>query len=581
MNILLISLGVLAGIFILFMAYAWILTLIPSPKFDPVGYTPKRPAYWPTGEFQTTTPEEQGMDSKKLVQIANFHNKAHTRNPDVSIDSISINRNGFNVANFVFNPLYSKDQLHVIHSVTKSIMSALIGIAIEKGFIESVEVPFVSFFPEKQSAIKDDRMRTVRIKDLLSMQTGIRSRDYAIYRWEGLFEMQKSDDWVSYIMGLPLDADPGTRFDYSNMSSFLFSAILTESTGMDSLSFARKHLFTPLGIQDVKWEKSPQGYFIGYARMWMKPDDMAKIGLLYLQKGFWDGKQIIPESWVTESVTPHAFPKNLVDVMDADGNKDKQLTTTQWRGANFVRPFCDGYGYQWWLDKDGSYSAMGVSGQYIMVVPQENLVVVITNASSRLGVYFPRKILDRFILPAIKAVSPLPENSSALEALRHFEIPPAPDMIEIKEMDSHTVSKTISGQQYSLEENRWNYDNFSLIFEDDKQEAQFSFSERGDEIISIAVGLDGSYLFTDTSSGRYAARGTWTAENVFELNYQQIGYSAPVKLTFSFMGNTIQVLEESLTGESQLPGKSKMKHIEVKKARCSNIKTEIFGDHGG
>jgi len=556
MNIFLTVIASLVGVIVLFLAITWIMSLTPSPNFNPAVYTPQRPSVWPTRGFQISAPEKQGMDSRKLIQIAEFHQKAHKRNPDVSVDSISIYRHGVNVANFVFNPLYTKDELHVIHSVTKSIMSALIGIAVEKDFIDSVDTPFVDFFPGKQETIKDERMRTVRLKDLLSMQTGIRSRDYALYRWEGLFDMQKSDDWVSYIMGLPLDAEPGTRYDYSNMSSFLLSAIIAETTGMDTLSFARKHLFDPLGIKDVRWEVSPQGYHMGYARMWLKPDDMAKIGLLYLQKGYWDGAQIISEAWVTESVTPHAFPKNLVDVMDADGNKDKRLTTAQWRGANFVRPFTDGYGYQWWLDKDGSYSAVGVSGQYVMVVPQQNLVIAITSSSSRLGVFFPRKILDRFILPSIKGDGPLPENKPALETLRQFETPPAPPVIEVQNQELPAIGQVISGQVYTLEENRWDYDNFSLKFDGEKKEAMFSFSERGQKPIQIVVGLDGKYRFTETEVSRFAARGRWIEESAFELEYQQIGYSAPVRFTFSFAGNTIQVLEESLTGNLSYRGKT-------------------------
>jgi len=118
---------------------------------------------------------------------------------------------------------------------------------------------------------------------------------------------------------------------------------------MDTLEFARQNLFDPLGIEDVHWEWSPQGYAIGFARMWLKPEDMAKFGLLYLQQGQWDGEQIVPADWVEESVTPHAYPKNYVEVLDANGEKDPELTTINWRKANIVQPFTGGYGYQWWL----------------------------------------------------------------------------------------------------------------------------------------------------------------------------------------------------------------------------------------
>ena len=254
----------------------WVWVLIPSPEFEPHAYEPLRPDYWPTDGFRTSTPEEQGMDSEKLLEIHDFYANQHEKNAEYSIDSIAVYRNGYLVADYYFNPLYPRDTPHVIHSETKSIMSALIGIAIEQGHIESVDVPYVAFFPDKQAAITDERMKAITLRDLLSMETGIRSRDFALYRWEGNFAMQQTD----------------------------------------------------------------------------------------------------------------------------------------------------GYGYQWWLDKDGSYSAVGVGGQYIMVVPEENLLVVVTNASSGLGVFFPRKILDKYILPAIMADEAIAANETAYRELAAKSGPP-------------------------------------------------------------------------------------------------------------------------------------------------------------
>ena len=415
---------IIVGVFVVLYGAIYVWALIPSPDFEPYADEPAALDYWPTEGFRISSPESQGMDSAKLLEIHDFYAKKHEKSPENSIDAIAIYRNGYLVADYYFNPLYPRDTPHIIHSVTKSVMSALVGIAIEEGHIESVDVPFVEFFPEKQDAIADEAMREITIKDLLSMETGIRSRDAALYRWEGHFAMQKTDDWVAHIMSLPVDAEPGDRFDYSNMSSFLLSAIIEESTGMDTLEYAQEKLFRPLGIENVQWEWSPQGYAIGYARMWMKPEDMAKFGLLYLQQGQWDGEQVVPADWVKESVTPHAFPKNYVQLLDNNGEVDKDATATNWQKANFVHPFSDGYGYQWWLNKDGSYSAIGVGGQYIMVVPEENLVVVVNNASNGLGVYFPGKVLDKFILPAIVSDEAIAPNEASHNELLAKSDPP-------------------------------------------------------------------------------------------------------------------------------------------------------------
>ncbi|WP_420630272.1 serine hydrolase domain-containing protein [Candidatus Leptofilum sp.] len=543
-KVLLIAIGVVAALYGALTAWA----LIPSRKFAPVACTPVTPDYWPTAGFRKSTPEAQRMDSEKLSEIVDFYQAAHAKDPGVAIDSISIIRNGYLVADFYFNPLFPKDTAHVIHSCTKSIMSALIGIAIEQGHIASVDVPMMEFFKDKQHAIKDERMAAITLRDLLSMKTGIRSRDSYLYQWEGLFEMTATDDWIAHILSLPIDAQPGTRFDYSNLSSFLLSAIVQKATGMDTLAFARKYLFDPIGIGEVRWEWSPQGIGIGYARMWLKPEDMAKFGLLYLQQGQWKGRQIIPAAWVQESITPHAFPKNYVEVRDANGKKDQELTSRNWAGANFFRAFADGYGYQWWLDKSGAYSAVGVAGQFIVVAPEQNLLMVVTSSASGRGVFFPKKILDKFVLPAVKADGALLANETAQQRLEEQSGPPPLQQKRQAVPPLPAVAKEISGKTYALENNNWNYDNFKLVFDPALDVAECSYTARVGDTAVFNVGLDGVYRFTETDIGCMAAMGKWIAPDTFELTCQQIGYSAPAKFVLSFNQDEIDVTEVSQTG---------------------------------
>ncbi len=530
------------------------LIYIPSPEFEPVVYEPAKLDYWPTDGFQVSTPEEQGMDSVKLIEMLDFYEAQHSEDPTISIDSISIVRNGFLVADIYLNPLFPKDTPHVIHSCTKSIMSALIGIAIEQGYIEGVHIPVINFFEGKDFEITDPRMAEVTLQDLLSMQTGIRSQDSFLYEWRGLFETMETEDWVAHILNLPLDVEPGSRFDYSNLSSFLLSAIIQETTGMDSLSYAQENLLTPLGIEDVYWETSPQGIHVGFARMWLRPHDMAKFGLLYLQKGQWDGQRIVPAAWVEESLTPHAYPKNYVDVLDEHGEKDNEASQTSWVSANFFRPFSDGYGYQWWLDKDGTYNALGTSGQYIMVAPEESIVVVVTNSSSGMGNFFPRKLLDRYILPAIQSDSAIPANLFAqnelVERSRTPELAFEPQTVP----DLPSIAQDISGTTYSLESNRWNYDNFRLVFDPALDHAEFSYTAKVHDVASFQVGLDGVYRYSECDIGSFAAVGRWTSPNTFELSYQHIGYSAPAKFSLVFDQDQLDVTEVSLTGSFTYSG---------------------------
>jgi CubicO group peptidase (beta-lactamase class C family) len=179
---------------------------------------------------------------------------------------------------------------------------------------------------------------------------------------------------------------PGTQFEYCNGGSFLLSAIIQETTGMSAETYAMKNLFKPLGISDIDWPSNPEGISIGWGNLSMLPLDMAKIGLLYLKGGVWDGVQIVPQEWVSASTKKH---------IDA---------TLQ-----------DGYGYQWWVDSPELYMALGYAGQFIFVAPELDLVVVFTSDLSEDEFYTPQRLLDTFILPAAVSSIPLTANQTAVD----------------------------------------------------------------------------------------------------------------------------------------------------------------------
>ena len=254
---------------------------------------------YPTEGWQISTPEEQGMQSQVLAEMME-----HIKNNSYQIDSILIIRNGYMVLDAYFWP-YSKGQKHIIHSCTKSIMSALIGIAIDKSHIQNVDQPITDFFPDKAFANMDDLKKSIKLENLLMMASGLKCRDSYLYRWAGLFEMRGSTDWAQYVLDLPMAEPPGEKFEYCNGVSYLLSVIVQNTTKMKTLEFARKHLFEPLGIIDIGWATSPQGVDIGYGEMWLKPHDMAKIGWLFLNKGRWGNRQILPSAWVEISTRGH------------------------------------------------------------------------------------------------------------------------------------------------------------------------------------------------------------------------------------------------------------------------------------
>jgi CubicO group peptidase (beta-lactamase class C family) len=320
-------------------------------------------------------PEEQGMDAAVLEEMLQFIDDA-----SLPIDSLIIVRHGYIVLELYPNPRYGPGNLHILYSTTKSVTSALIGIAIQEGFIRNVDQKVVAFFPGREIANLDARKRALTLEHLLTMSSGLewQGPDDLLHTWgQGL----RSGNPVRFILNQPMVYDPGSVWYYNGGCSHLLSAILTETTGRSTLSFAREFLFNPLGISKVIWPRDPQGNYFGGQDIWLTPRDMAKFGYLFLHNGEWDGRQIIPAEWVAQS---------------------SETAFTLGPGQ--------GYGYQWWTYPElGVYYAAGAYEQRIFVAPARDLVVVLTSDNRiegaqpgeiREGPSFSPELLRRFILPA-------------------------------------------------------------------------------------------------------------------------------------------------------------------------------------
>jgi CubicO group peptidase (beta-lactamase class C family) len=539
-------------------AFAIVLVTVGCRTTSEIAYEPIPPRSWPTEGWSVSTPEAQGMESAPLVRMMERYEKeraaAAKRGEDIAIDSITVVRNGVVVADLYPNPLFEKDQPHIIHSCTKSVVSALVGIAIEQGHIESVDVPVLDFFADKDLENVDERKKNLTLRHLLAMQTGLDTQDSYLFAWRGLYKMLDSEDWVQHALSLPMDAEPGTRFDYSNISSFLLSAVLTRATGQDTLSFAREHLFAPLGISDVRWETSPDGIHTGWARMWLKPHDMAKLGLLYLQKGRWEAKQVVPARWVEESTRAQANPKAYRYFAAEDGGTDYTTSTGYWVFANLFRPFSDGYGYQWWLDGEGMYTALGHQGQFITVVPEKNLVVVFTGKLIGGASMLPPKLVSDFIVPAVVSDVSLPPNDCAEQHLAAVSthrnrlgvahaVPALP-----------ATALRVSGTTWALSENPWHTDELRLVFEEGNDTAEISYSTpRGAQ--RATVGLDGVWRRSKSGEDTVVAKGSWTDAHTFVIEHQVVGYSIQGRWTFRFEGDTVAVSEFGVTGLHEYTGR--------------------------
>ena len=238
-------------------------------------------------------------------------------------------------------------------SASKSVISALVGIAIDRGHIESVDVPIAQFFPEYFADSINVGKRDITIENLLTMQSGLETTSNRNYgKWV------QSDDWVEFAINQPLVAAPGTRMLYSTGSTHLLSAIITRASGVDTKTFAQHNLTSPMGYSLAYWSTDPQGIYFGGNDMEMTPRQMLAFGELYLNDGAYRGQQILPSQWIDLSLQPHAQSP---------------------RGQGRY------YGYGWWLrDLAGMQvpTAWGFGGQLIFVVKPYDLVVVATSEST-------------------------------------------------------------------------------------------------------------------------------------------------------------------------------------------------------
>jgi CubicO group peptidase (beta-lactamase class C family) len=249
-----------------------------------------------------------------------------------------------------FNGAHAKRTANV-KSVAKSIVSALVGIAIERGVIGGPEIPIHTYFPEL-ARDRDSQKQLITIEDLLSMRSGLQSTSNRNYgAWV------QSPNWVRHALSRPLVSAPGTEMEYSTGNSHLLSAILTKTTGKSTWQFAQDVLARPLGFTLPRWPQDPQGIYFGGNDMLLTPRQMLTFGELYLKGGRLGDRQIVPARWIETSFVPRGYSR-------ISGQR---------------------YGYGWWMRElagHQAYFAWGFGGQYIIIVPALELVVVTTSAST-------------------------------------------------------------------------------------------------------------------------------------------------------------------------------------------------------
>jgi len=455
----------------------------PTATAVPPTATPIGPDYWPTEGWRTSTPEEQGMGSELLAEAMDYLQEQNGFN----IHSLFIIRNGYVVTDAYFYPFAQSRSLHDLASASKSFTSSLIGIAIDKGYIEGVEQPVLDFFPERSVANVDANKEAMTLEDPLTMRPGFECSHSPPDKTA--HEVMESPDWVQYILDLPMTAEPGSYWVYCSPASHLLSAIIQETSGMSSFEFAQQHLFEPLGISDAIWASDPQGYTRGWSDLILSPHDMAKLGYLYLNDGEWDGQQLLSADWVTAATSPLGSPV---------------------------------YGYQWWLHPSGYY-ADGAGGQRIFVFPDLDMVVVTTgNGGSDYAVI--ANLLDSYILPAAESETPLPANPDAVALLRSSiqQAAAAPQPEAVPALPE--IAQQVSGQTYVLDDNPLGLLSTSLIFQEEEAEASLNLNLIDGNQVEWLIGLDNVFRISPGLSGLpVAVKGGWESDNVFVIHTDGMG----------------------------------------------------------
>ncbi len=292
----------------------------------------------------------------------------------------------YNYFDTEWHPYYHATDLHTMQSVSKTITSVILGVAITRGdFKASLKTPVLKYFDLAKVKNVDDRKRHITVENLLTMTSGMNSEELFYPESSDSPEndfvhMEASDDWVQYAIDEPIVEEPGRNFTYSSADTELLAYVFQKETGQDIDTYAEKYLFTPLGIKHY-WKRDYAGNVDTEGGLYLNDEDLAKLGFLYLNNGLWEGKQIVSEDWVKQSVAPQVPMPYTVE------------------GGRLY------YGFSWWLiPLEGEYAwmATGFGGQELMVFPRQNLIVVFTgwdvlNGGTDINLLLPR------LLPAVKA----------------------------------------------------------------------------------------------------------------------------------------------------------------------------------
>ncbi len=434
-----------------------------------------------------------------------------------------------------------------MNHVAKSVTSALVGIAIKEGYIKSVNQKVVPIFTGQEIKNLDENKQSVTIKHLLTMSSGISQQGSVFMPQEYL----NSGNWNMYYLNQPMVAEPDKLYAYDNADVNLLMLILHKTSGMKNSDFAENFLFKPIGITNYYWQTDPQGDYDGGGGLAITPMEMARFGYLYLKKGNWQGKQVIPADWVEASLSDQIKPPAWL-------SKDK------------------GYGYLWWELQFGGFTASGHGGQHILVMPEKDMIVVITAGlideynNWRVEEYLTKECINKSIISGGSIQENPVKQEELNSSIRDLGNPPAITKVIIPE-----TAYKISGKKYIIDQNL-----LKTVYSINLKSVILSFNRTGESIfesdwldnnlnifdsyspnnktshnIKMSVGLDGKYResgfnpHNDLHKKQFV-RGKWINENTFVVEfYWPWKVESKIQFTFQYNDDKVKITTEAMSGD--------------------------------
>ncbi len=454
-------------------------------------------------DLPRSSPEAQGISSSGILAFV----EAADKNID-SLHSIMLLRHGQVVAEGWWTP-YNAESPHALYSLSKSFTSTAVGLAIAEGKL-SLDDEVLKFFPDDAPPEPSNNLKAMRVSDLLRMSTGQQS------------EPARTADqpWTKTFLAQAVPFKPGTHFLYNTSATYMLSAIVQKATGKTVLDYLRPRLFEPLGIDHPTWETSPQGVSAGGYGLSIRTRDIASFGQLFLQKGKWQGKQLVPEAWVETATS-------------------RQTSN----GSNPKSDWDQGYGYQFWRCRHGAFRGDGAFGQYCIVLPEQDAVLAITS-----GVKDMQAVLNLVwdkLLPAMKS-APLPADDAGREKLEHTL-----KALSLRMPQGTGEPAKLSGKKFVFPANKRKLE--SITLESDGKKDPVTLSVRIDGVEQKIICGRGKWQkgragWGTLSAQAAAASGAWTEDGTFTAKL--CFYETPFTITLSlkFAGDELHFSAESNVG---------------------------------